>query len=509
MRRRIPTTEELASLSRDDWEALCAAICSLLYDAHRVEDHLGRGNGLDMWRETDQGIEGWQFRRLNERLGHSQIAKLKVNVNNASPWAIAELGRPLRKFTIVLNIDLQPSHRGAHGEIELMRDLSEWARVTHAIELAWHGISWVHARLLANPNLRPDLFEDIQAAVADAEKSISGGIDQIKARLDALEARTAADARLQKALSVLIREAKVHYERGSELHSNKEYSKSIVSLTDALRLVEDVNPDPNLMGQILAILSGVEALVGHLGDAVTHGQRGVRVLSELDDAEYMLFAQGNLAFALYRLQRYEEADGLLRQILRQYEERADLAEIARTLTHLVQMSLERGSFDDALAWGSRLGSAASALLQITGVSMLTLSALGATANVYLEVGRHLPDGMTLIVKAHEMYFELEELAEEADSKYLIFSARAQRARAAWMLGRPAEAESLYADVSVKAESEYPKLAADCQFNRALLLLELNEAAKARELLRDVKGRYIKIGDNASANDVEEIMREIG
>jgi hypothetical protein len=163
--KRIPDIDQVASLSRDDWQDLCAAICSLLYGSHRVEDRFGKGNGLDAWREGAEGTEGWQFRRLDGRLGQPQINHLKENMILAHRRSIEEMQKPLITFTAVINIDPQPGHKGTKGEIERVEELRRWAKENYGINFSYKGVNWIRTQLLKNPELRPDLFEDLGEAI--------------------------------------------------------------------------------------------------------------------------------------------------------------------------------------------------------------------------------------------------------------------------------------------------------------------------------------------------------
>jgi hypothetical protein len=82
---RIPTASDLQSLTRDEWEALGHGLCAEMYDTERIEDRLGKGNGLDSFRQLEAGgnIDGWQFRRFDGRLGLEQVNKLKEAVTRA------------------------------------------------------------------------------------------------------------------------------------------------------------------------------------------------------------------------------------------------------------------------------------------------------------------------------------------------------------------------------------------------------------------------------------------
>src|SRR5262249_35592432 len=153
---KIPSIEDIYRLNRDEWEDVCNTICDALFQTHRVEDRLGKGNGLDAWRIVEGGVEGWQFRRLNARLGDPQIDTLKHNIELATHRTTTELKLPLIAFSVVLNIDPEPGHLGSKGEIERLRELAAWARSQHNVRFEFKGISWVRNCLLRNPWMRPD-----------------------------------------------------------------------------------------------------------------------------------------------------------------------------------------------------------------------------------------------------------------------------------------------------------------------------------------------------------------
>jgi len=52
--------------------------------AQGVEDHYGKGNGLDMIRIDPDGACGWQFRRFDDRFESKQAASLLESVGLAA-----------------------------------------------------------------------------------------------------------------------------------------------------------------------------------------------------------------------------------------------------------------------------------------------------------------------------------------------------------------------------------------------------------------------------------------
>jgi len=236
---RTPNQDDLKKLSREEWENLCALICSSFYSAHRVEDHFGKGNGLDSFREIEGGVEGWQFRRFNDRLGSKQAQHIKKNIILAQEKCLSELKKPLIKFTIIFNIDPKPGHQNTTGEIERLNIIKEWATEEYNIDFKYRGITWVLHMLLKNPTLKPELFENINEAINEVSKSLHNELFDIKEELQKILKQHPLEGKLKKTFELLITEAKTHYKRGMDLESEEEFRKSIISLEDALRLVEN------------------------------------------------------------------------------------------------------------------------------------------------------------------------------------------------------------------------------------------------------------------------------
>lgn len=153
-----------------------------MYDAERVEDKLGRGNGLDAVRqlEADGDVDGWQFRRFDDRLGSHQIRELRKAVTRADA-ACKNVDRQLKTFTVFGNIDLQPGHLNAKGEDARFSEFQKWCKAEHDVEATYRGVTWVRSGLLKFPYLRPDLFEDlpgmIEAAKNELLEAVGGDAD--------------------------------------------------------------------------------------------------------------------------------------------------------------------------------------------------------------------------------------------------------------------------------------------------------------------------------------------
>src|SRR6184192_276473 len=141
--KRLPTVQDLQGLTRDEWEALGHDLCATMYDAERVEDRLGRGNGLDAVRqlEPEGNIDGWQFRRFDDRLGDKQIKKLREAVTRAVGACDEDLRGQLKTFTVFGNIDLQPGHLKAKGEDARFAEFRKWCKEQYDIHAVYKGVT--------------------------------------------------------------------------------------------------------------------------------------------------------------------------------------------------------------------------------------------------------------------------------------------------------------------------------------------------------------------------------
>src|SRR5687767_4743393 len=209
MKNRVPTTNDLQDLTRDEWEALGHDLCATMYNTERIEDRLGRGNGLDSFRQLEAGggIDGWQFRRFNSRLGQKQVNKLKDAVTRAVTACQDSLSAPLRTFTVFGSLDLEPGHGKQKGEDTRNSEFRQWCKTQYGVSAYYRGVTWVRSRLLKHPFLRPGMFEDLAGALTSMKEEILssiGGDKDIRAALEELKKKSEGQ------LAVLVQEAKNH-----------------------------------------------------------------------------------------------------------------------------------------------------------------------------------------------------------------------------------------------------------------------------------------------------------
>jgi len=114
----------------------------------------------------------------------------------------------------------------------------------------------------------------------------------------------------------------------------------------------------------------------------------------------------------------------------------------------------------------------------------------------------------MLLDAIKAYEFIEEISEKAKFERMRISSKAQRAFCIWHLDNISEAEKLYAELINEAQRNLPKVAADSQFNRAKILLELKRVPDSIEAFLDAKNRYNNIGDFLSIEDVDRELSRI-
>ncbi|OUR86656.1 hypothetical protein A9Q81_28165 [Gammaproteobacteria bacterium 42_54_T18] len=504
MNNRTPSIADLAQLDRDEWENFCSLICVLNYSAHRIEDHLGKGNGLDAFRETDKGIEGWQIRRFNDRLGLKQENRIKENITLAHEKSISELDQPLVMFTIIFNIDPEPGHKGKIGEIERLNKIKQWAKTKYNVKFEYKGISWVLLMLLNNPTLKPELFEDINKSLKDVSNSLHGEIFDLKSQITSLIEVNTLTGKVKNMFNILLNEANVHYKRGLDFESEEEFRKSILSLNDALRLIEDQDIDITLEGKTLSLLAGLEGTIGYLERAIQHSKKAINLLKSDTENDFYIFAQGNLALSLYMNQEYQQPKIILNNILNHFENKGNLLEIVRTLTHLLQIEIFTKNFKSAFELADRIRTSSDALGKILGPSDVTISSLGTVANLYTEIGIQRQD-KRFLREAVDLFTKVEAITNCTSLKRINVTTKAARARCLWNLDKIEEAIDLFKEVIIEAKDFLPKISTDAKYNLALLMRELKQPDKVRQYLSEAIEEYKKMGDYPSAEDAQGLL----
>jgi tetratricopeptide (TPR) repeat protein len=493
---RTPSAVEVAALSRDDWEALCRALAALIYQAEGVEDRRGKGNGLDMIRVELEGTRGWQFRRFDDRFGDVQATKILDSLALAARRVAEEDNSVLTRFSIWANIDLEPGHGGKMGERERFAKLKERAKKEYNVELDFVGVTWVRAQLLERPKLCPALFENVSEQLSAVEQSLAAKIDAGNAVLASL--LTAAGA-ASAALARIVEQAKVHFERGLEHGSDEQFLAAATCLRDAHNLVRGMSVDAALEGKILVSLSAVELRLGHLRESETHAREALQLLPS-DQTEAIGHAKGNLASALSAREQFDEANTLLREVLETFESAGNAVEIVRTLTHLLELEINRRNLGGVVLWLRRLQLAVHVLPDSLGHSKLSLAAFGAFGRALLLLGMSR-SSIEFLKRAEQAFVVVEAIAQKAGSAHITITALTQRAEAVRYQDRLAEAEALYRQAIEKSDAVHmAKLSADSTYNLAIIYHEMNRLPIALQTMADARRRYESIGDTLSVRD---------
>jgi len=508
MKNRTPSQDDLTQLSREEWEDLCSLICASLYDAHRVEDHFGKGNGLDSYRDMKTHIEGWQFRRFNDRLGDKQVDKIKKNIILAKTRCADESGKYLTNYTVVFNINPEPGHGKSKGEIQRLAELTSWAINEHNIDFKYKGLTWVHSILIKNPMLKPELFEDLNASIQDVGKKFQDEIFNIKEQLNKLVDQNPLEGKLRSTFELLLREANVHYQRGKELESNEEFLRSITSLNDALRLIQANDIDRTLEGKILLFLSGVEVVSGFLKSSIDHAKSAIFLFEKFNKEESVeyIFALGNLSFGLYMNQQYNQAYLNFSKVLRYFENSGNLLEIVRTLTHMLSLKIQSGDLEESVNMIDRIQQTSLALDKLLGPTDVSLSSFATVANVYAEIGVKKQDN-EFLHKAINIYELIEKNTENSKFKRIRITSKGAKARCLWNADQFEESRKTHLEVIEETKGFLPKLHVDTKFNLALLLSELGDIATCKQLLLEAVYDYKEIGDLPSAQDAMNMLEE--
>jgi tetratricopeptide (TPR) repeat protein len=275
---------------------------------------------------------------------------------------------------------------------------------------------------------------------------------------------------------------------------------------------------PAFEGKILAVLAGVQVLIGQIQEATANSRKARELLNPTLNAEDYWWATGNLAFALTQHQEYDEAVALFVDVLRFYESQGNLYEIARTLQLSIELDVQRRSAEGVLEKVDRLIDLRSHLIKTTGPTELTLGFLGTLGNALNALAhqldgtlQHVPSSLagtilqratTLRARALVHFRELEALAAQVDRERLNVGARAQQAYTLWHMNQLAEAEQVLTKLVDEGHVTFGKAMADAQFNRALILEELGRIDEARGAMDDARTRYLNCGDMNSAQDAK-------
>jgi len=511
--KRVPNMEDLNKLTRDEWETLCGNLCSIKFQVNRIEDRRGKGNGLDAWRRLPGGnIEGFQFRKFDSRLAYAQAVHIKDNIKLAYERASKEFGGSIIKFTILINIDLEPGHCNKKGELEYFNEIREWANERYSLEVNYFGVSWVLTQLLCNPYLMPALFENLSGEIKDIKDLLREGFETVNSKSDivydalkAIQSESRLGEKNGDVIYKLTTEALVHYERGQEYQQTDKVSSAIRSMEDAKRLLEiNNNANTNLLGKVLCALCGLKTLAGYLDEAHKDGQRAIDLIRSTDDQILILHAFGNVAYSLYQSReqnKCKEAKKTFVYLLDIYEKNKSLDDILLSLIHITETCIYLGDFKEVFYWSDRISNFLDVSKKTFGnQNILCLNARGTLGNALFQSGMSTNNKIQ-IKESYRIFDEVEQLARINNQKLVAVAALSQKAICLWNLDDLVGADQLLGYSIEESKEEFRKNAADALYNRALLNKERGDTISAETYFKESRIIYIKLNDLESVRDV--------
>lgn len=519
LNNRIPDVKDLNKLTRDEWESLCSNLCSILFQVNRVEDRRGKGNGLDAWRILSDGtIEGFQFRKFDDRFGYKQATHIKENITLAFGSILKEFGKPLSKFTLIINIDLEPGHCNKKGETEYFKDICEWANAEYELKVTYHGVAWVLAKLLANPFLMPNLFENLpqlmehnKNLLVNEFKVTDSKVDLIYDMLNDIKKEAKSNEKIGNIICKITSEALTHYHRGKEYQQIDKISLAIRSMEDAKRLLEIDDINKNLLGKVLCALCGLKTLAGYLEEALKDGKKAEELLESSNDKTLILYSIGNVAYNLYQSREEKkciEAQNTFIYLLEKYEKDGHIDDILLTLIHITGTCIYLNDLEGISYWSQRIHNIVESIINIRGcMNDLCLSAIGTLGNALFQCGMET-NNMMQIQEAYETFNELEQIARRNRKKFILAVALGQKAMCLWNLNDIEGADHLFGMCIEESKVEFKKNAADSLYNRALLNIEKGNKLNAKNYLEEAKKIYIDVNDMKSAYDTEIQIGEL-
>ena len=253
----------------------------------------------------------------------------------------------------------------------------------------------------------------------------------------------------------------------------------------------------------------MQTITGFLTEAIKNAKDALSKLLPDESREYFLFAKGNLAFAYYMSQEYEKSEVIFYEVLHDFESDGNLLEIVRTLGHITELHSLQNHIDKAIEWAERAKNASKSLDKIIGISDISISTLGTTANAISAIGCLHGGGVYpgALQEAIELYEHIENLTAKIKWVRMRLNSKAARARCIWHLDRLDEAAKLYSEVSDEARSILPKVSTDSKFNLALLLSETGKNEESKILLLEAQQEYQEMGDLPSVSDTKRALNE--
>jgi tetratricopeptide (TPR) repeat protein len=506
--KRTPTAKDINDyLDNVGWENLCSQICAEEFSASRVEDSNGKGNGLDAYKilEDNDIVIGYQFKKYKGDFGSSQIETLRKNIKLASEKFQCDFEKPINKFVVIFNLNLDPSHRGAEGSLKQFESkITQWAKEHFNIQVQYLDLNWVHTKLLKYPYLCPELFEinltvnEFKSEMEPMKKMLSDLIDKSKEN---------------KLVDKLIQESFIHYNRAKDGNYLKRINDAIQNLKDAYRLIELDGECINvsLKGRILTCLSGMYVLMHKDNNAIAYAKEA---LSLLEEEEEVAFCKGNWAFALIQGSGdLKLAEELLLDVLDYFERTSNSSDIIRTFTHLLQIYINQNRTTEVIGCSAKLNLIIEEAIESNGcVTDVHLSAKGVIGNSFMYLGDCGEDNYYKY--ALDIFTEMMRIYKDNGIEYMYFKVKSAKAALLCRMEREQEGKMVFDDVineiMVHLRGEYNdgfyQILAINLFNKAFMINGLQESEKRITLLEAEK-LYLQLGDIETVEKIRNELRQ--
>lgn len=509
---RTPTLNELSAISREEWEVLCGGLLAIIENVQRVEDGQGKGNGLDGWKRVNGNIEGYQYKRYDRAFGDSQAQKLKKNITLASTRSPIEFGAPLTKLTVVMNIDLEPNHKGSESSLTLFNRVHKWAKEEFDIDIEPKGLGWVYTHLLLHKELKPELFVDLSMQIDTKFKELDIKIDGFNGMLvsmfESFQKNALNNQEPSSVIYTLISEAKVHFKRGVQYQAQEEYILSLRSLQDAQRLAQAAPKEQELNIQILSLICGINCTIGNLSEALHYCHLTEAALSSIEKkSSTTLEARGNIAFVFLTLQNIREAEAIFDELIIEFESISDLDNLANTIMHKLNIVISRYNKEEVLIWIENLDVVIKNIIKEAKSPKLgdiLIRAFGTLGNSWLSIGsdEYGEIEQYALSQAEKYYKNSFEQASKYSYRMAMAMSSFSLANCLWHQKKLNEAKRAYQEVIEKFGAQYSKLCADSLYNLALISDELGNTADSLERMLKASNKYSEIGDKASMQQAQ-------
>jgi tetratricopeptide (TPR) repeat protein len=311
-----------------------------------VDDTQGVGNGCDGVVDIPTApLHAFQSKTVERSLGTSQKQAVHDSLAVARKRLPEERGRPLKRYTIIFNKNLDPN------EAKWFAGMAKKALANHGIEVTHRGLSWVVDQLLQAKNdaVRKEYCEtevDRQERLFQLLSAAKFNEERVRAEA-AKEARAIpADKRTVDALVTLLERASHHFQKGRESVDEHAFNAALEALDEALALLKRHAGEP--LYRTVTFWRGT-ALLGanRWQEAVATFEEAERLFVAAGEVEEAHYSAGNRGHALHMIGAPGQATAAFREELRFWESRNDQSNALRCHVNLAMSLIKDGALEAA------------------------------------------------------------------------------------------------------------------------------------------------------------------